>query len=173
MKKNENSTPLDESFTTTLLVTQSPEEVFNAINNVRGWWAESIEGITEQLNAEFLQYYRDIHIVKMKITELIPGKKVNWLVLDNYFSFTKSKTEWNNTNICFDIYSKGDKTQLVFTHQGLVPQYECYDICNSAWSDIINISLHGLITAGKGNPNAKEDEAFNPVHTKRWQLAVG
>jgi hypothetical protein len=171
MKKTESKTLQDKSFTTTLLVTQSPKEVFDAINNVRGWWSESIEGTTDQLNAEFLQYYRDIHIAKMKIAELIPGKKVTWLVLDSRFSFTKIKSEWKDTKICFEISRKGDKTQLLFTHLGLVPQYECYDVCNDAWSDLINISLRGLITTGKGHPNPKEDSSFNPKQAKRWKLA--
>jgi len=29
----------------------------------------------------------------MKIIEFAPGKKIVWLVLDNYFNFTEDKTE--------------------------------------------------------------------------------
>jgi hypothetical protein len=35
-------------FATTIVVAQTPKEVFNAINNVRGWWSENIEGGTEK-----------------------------------------------------------------------------------------------------------------------------
>ncbi len=170
MKKSESILLQDESFSTTLLVNQTAKEVFDAINNVRGWWSESIEGITDSLNAEFLQYYQDIHIAKMKIVEFIPGKKVVWFVLDNHFSFTKDKTEWKHTKICFEISKKNNQTQLFFIHKGLLPEYECYDVCNHAWNELINLSLHSLITNGKGNPNPKEDSGFNSRKGKRWKL---
>ena len=160
----------DKSFTTTILVTQTPKEVFDAINNVRKWWSESIEGITDRLDAEFLQYYRDIHIAKMKIVEFVEGKKLVWLVLDSHFSFTGISNEWKDTRMCFDISKKGDKTQLHFTHLGLVPKYECFNVCHDAWNDLIGISLHGLITSGRGRPNPIEDEAFNPRGLKRWRV---
>jgi hypothetical protein len=144
------------NFTTTILVDQTPKEVFNAINNVRGWWSEEIEGSTNKLNDEWNYHYQDVHRCKMKITEFIPNKKVVWLVMDNYFSFTQDKSEWKGNKIIFEITERENKTQLQFTQEGLVPEYECYDICQNAWSTYIQKSLYSLITTGTGQPNAKD-----------------
>lgn len=145
-------------FTTTLLVSQTPQEVFNAIINVRGWWSEEVEGNTEKLNDEFTYHYKDVHSCKMKLIEVVPNEKVVWHVLDNYFNFTQDKSEWKDTKISFEISKKDDKTHLRFTHIGLVPDYECFDVCNTAWTQYIQESLLGLITTGKGQPNSKEGE---------------
>lgn len=143
-------------FTTTLLVDQTPTEVFNAINNVRGWWSEEIEGGTEKLNDEFAYHFQDIHLCRMKLVEVVPDKEVVWYVMENYFKFTEDKSEWIGTKVIFEISKQGDKTQLKFTHEGLVPAYECYAICRDAWTSYIQNSLAGLITSGKGSPNAKD-----------------
>jgi hypothetical protein len=107
----------------------------------------------------------------MKLTEVVPGQKVVWLVLDNYFKFTKDKSEWKGTKVIFDILPKGDQTQIRFTHEGLVPQYECYEICREAWTSYIRESLRNLITTGKGQPNAKEDDGFNEQLVEKWRIA--
>jgi hypothetical protein len=146
----------DQNFTTTFMVDQTPEVAFDAINNVRGWWSEEIEGSTNKLGDEFTYRYEDVHRCKMKLKEVIPGKKVVWLVLDNYFNFTEDKTEWKGTEVTFDISKKGNKTEIRFTHLGLVPEYECFDICSKAWGSYTNGSLRSLITTGKGKPNQKE-----------------
>jgi hypothetical protein len=140
-------------FTTTILVDKNPKKAFNAINNPRGWWSEEIEGNTDKLNGEFTYHYKDVHRCKMKLIESIPGKKVVWYVLDNYFKFTKDKSEWKDTKIIFDISTQDGKTKIQFTHAGLVPEYECYDICYNAWTNYIQNSLRSLITTGKGKPN--------------------
>ncbi len=144
------------NFTTSIIVDKSPGEVFNAINNVRGWWSEEIEGSTDKLNAEWNYHYQDVHRCKLKIIELIPDQKVVWLVVDNYFSFTKDKEEWTGNTIVFEISERNNATHLQVTQIGLVPEYECYDVCENAWNTYIQKSLYSLITTGKGQPNSSE-----------------
>lgn len=143
-------------YTTAFLVDQSPKEAFEAIKDVRGWWSGNIEGGTTRLGDEFTYRYEDVHYSKQRLVEVVPNKRVVWLVLDSCLSFVKDKGEWTGTKIFFELSKKGAKTQVRFTHRGLVTQYECYDACSSAWSGYINESLRGLIAKGRGKPNPKE-----------------
>ena len=145
-----------QSFGAHFTVDQSQDEVFKAISNVRGWWSEEIEGRTDTLGSEFTYRYQDAHRCKVKITEFVTGQKILWLILDNHFNFTRDKSEWKGTTVVFEISKVGHKTKLRFTHKGLVPEYECFDVCSNAWSSYINGSLRGLIESGKGHPNQKE-----------------
>lgn len=145
-----------QDFSLNLTVDQSPETVYNAINNVRAWWSQEIEGSTDRLDGEFTYRYQDVHRCTIKVTELIPGRRVVWQVLDNHFSFTEDKSEWIGTRVIFDITQQDGHTQLQFTHQGLVPAYECYSACVGGWTQYIQHSLYSLITTGAGQPNNRE-----------------
>ena len=147
----------EQNLTHTFTVANSPAEVFAAINDVRAWWSGEIDGVTDQLGAEWTYRYKDMHRSTQRIVELIPGKKVEWLVVDSYLSFVKDKTEWDGTKIVFDIAAKGDETNVTFTHVGLAPDVECFEMCSDAWGSYIKGSLRNLITTGKGEPNSKED----------------
>ncbi len=139
-----------QNFSTRILVDQTPADVYAAINNPRAWWQGEFEGKTDELDAEFIYKMGDIHYSKQKVTELIPGQKVVWDVTDSNLSFVDLKTEWTGTKIVFEITEINNKTQIRFTHFGLVPQFQCYEGCSNAWEQLIQKSLVSLITTGKG-----------------------
>jgi len=159
----------NKDFTSTIVVEQNAATAFNAITNFRAWWSEEIEGKTDHVNETFFYHYKDVHLCKLKLIEKIADKKLVYLVTENEFNFVKDKTEWAGTKLIFELMPEGDKTRIVFTHEGLVPEYECYEVCNDAWTSYIQGSLQSLITTGKGKPNAKEG-GLNAELVKKWGL---
>ena len=145
-----------KDYHTSILVHATAQETFNAINNVRGWWTENLEGNSEKLNDEFTVYFGDVHVSTQKLVEVIPGKKLVWLVTYSRLNFIQKKDEWTNTRIVFELSEKEGQTQVDFTHAGLVPSIECFDACSNAWTQYIHGSLLNLINTGKGQPTRKE-----------------
>ena len=143
----------NQNYSISFAVDEPPEQVFHAINNVRGWWSGEIEGETDKLGAEFTYRYQNMHRSKQKITGLVANKKVVWHVLDSSLSFLKDKSEWTGSDIVFDVLAKNSKTEVRFTHVGLAPQMECYGSCSNAWSMLVNGNLRKLITTGKTQPD--------------------
>ena len=56
----------------------------------------------------------------------------------------------------FEIFKQADKTKLVITHLGLVPEFECFDACAKGWTHYLQNSLLPLITTGIGKPDQKK-----------------
>jgi uncharacterized protein YndB with AHSA1/START domain len=142
-----------QDYSIAFTVDASPEEVFAAVNNVRGWWSGEIEGRTDQLGEQFTYQYKNLHRTTQQITELVAGKKVVWHVIDSYIGFVAHKTEWVDTDVVFEITRRGKQTELRFTHVGLVPTIECYGGCSGAWGFYVKESLRELIETGRGQPN--------------------
>jgi uncharacterized protein YndB with AHSA1/START domain len=140
----------DTSFRTSFVVDQSPEQVFRAVTEVARWWTGEVDGSAARLGDEFDYRYADMHVSRQKVTELVPGRTVVWRVLDAKLSFTEDPAEWIGTEMIFRIDRQDDRTVLSFEHAGLVPEFECFDQCSSAWGFFVNGSLKRLITTGEG-----------------------
>ncbi|HTE33453.1 MAG TPA: SRPBCC domain-containing protein [Chryseolinea sp.] len=141
-----------QDFTATIEVAKSPQEVFYHItNDVAKWWGgKDLEGDSKKLNDEFIIHHLDAHYSKQKLVEVVPDKKVVWLVTESKLNWLKKdQSEWINTRMIFDISAKGDKTILYFTHDGLVPEKECYAMCEQGWNMVIKDWLFNFITDGR------------------------
>lgn len=140
----------NKSFTATIEVAKSAQDVFNAIKEVPKWWnKEDFEGNSSKLNDEFIINHPNQHYSKQKLIEVVPNKKIVWLVTDSTLHWLlKDKHEWTNTKMIFEITEKDDKTLLLFTHEGLVPEKECYAMCEKGWTMIIKDWLFHYITVG-------------------------
>jgi len=147
-----------QDYTTSITVNATPQEAFKCINNVTKWWTENLAGRSKKPNDEFTVRFDDVHVSTQKLVEVIPGKKVVWLVTEGKLNFIKDKQEWNGTKISFEISEKEGKTQVRFTHHGLIPTIECFDACSNAWGDYIQGSLKSLINTGKGQPTPATDK---------------
>jgi len=148
-----------QSFNSRFLVEQSPQEVFDAINDVRAWWSGAIEGDTDKLGATFRYRYENLHDSTQTVSEFVPGKKVVWHVTDGHLAFVDDQRGWKDTDIVFEIVRKGRKTELRFTHVGLEPGCECYDACSGGWDAVINGNLRQRIITGETQPNPFDEAA--------------
>lgn len=158
-----------KSYTSTILVNKTTHDAFKAIQNFRGWWSQEIVGNTNKLGETFFYHYKDVHLCKIKLIEMQADKRLVYQIVDNEFNFTKDKSEWINTKLIFELQSEGYKTKIVFTHKGLVPEYECYAVCNDAWTSYIQGSLKDYIEKGIGKPNGKEG-GLNAELVEKWGL---
>src|SRR5438046_811505 len=69
-----------QDYATSITVERTPAYVFDAITDPRRWWSGEFEGPTDEVGGVFTYRYEDLHISKQKVTELVPGKRVVWLV---------------------------------------------------------------------------------------------
>lgn len=148
------------NFTTTITVDATPREAFDAINDVPGWWGR-ITGSTAAVGDEFVYLVPGLHYSGFRVTDITPEQHIAWLVTGSHLDFTTDRQEWTGTTVRFDIDETDEGTRITFTHEGLEPEDECYDVCSNAWSMFVNGSLKTFIETGEGKPYSFDgDEAL-------------
>ena len=140
-----------QDFNYSLTVKASANEAMKKISQVNLWWAKNFKGRAAELNDEFSVHFGDT-FVNFKISEVVPGKKITWLVTDCNLHWIKDKKEWSNTEVIYTLTEKDGKTTIDFVHKGLTPDSECYDSCKPGWTHHLKDSLLKLIDEGTGFP---------------------
>ena len=129
-----------------LIIKPPTEIVYTALSKTEGlcgWWTtaaktdEHIGGIAEFIFGE--RYYN-----KMKITNLLNNKKVEWKCLEG-------DKEWIGTTFLFDLEEKDGGTILRFSHNNWKEETDFFASCNYNWGYYMK-SLKQLCETGKGTP---------------------
>lgn len=156
-----------ENMNATMTVDRTPEEVFAAITDVRGWWTENLIGDSAALHDEFIFHddfkyagetvreKQGIRFCRFRIIEVVPGERMVWHVVDSDLTFVEYRDEWTDTKVVFELTATEQGTRLHFTHEGLTVQSECFEDCSRGWEFYITKSLPELITTGTGQPIGK------------------
>lgn len=141
-----------ENFTCSFVTEKSREAIYAGILDVQGWWSENIEGDPGALGGAWVYDNLPVHRSLFRVTELVPGERVVWDVLENMLSFVADQSEWVGDRLVFEIAPEGAGHRLTFTQQGLTAADQCYAICDNAWTGYIAGSLRARIEVGKGSP---------------------
>jgi hypothetical protein len=126
-------------------------DVINKISRIPDWWGITFSGNSENENDKFIVKMGGDSFFNFTVAELVPDKKIVWLVTDCNMPWYSDKKEWQNTKVIFDLFENNGVTTLKFTHEGLTPDIECYKDCEPGWTHWITRSLFSYLTTGKGD----------------------
>jgi len=139
-----------KNFQSSISAKISAGEAIKKISKVPEWWGITFSGNSERQNDKFVVKMGGDSFFDFTVSELIPDKKVVWLVTNCYMPWCSDKKEWAHTKLIFDLSENNGVTTLDFTHEGLTPEIECYKDCETGWTHWIRTSLFSYFTTGKG-----------------------
>ncbi|MFF0544675.1 SRPBCC family protein [Nocardia thailandica] len=142
----------DKDFTRTITVDRTPDQAWAAINDVRGWWSRTADGGSGTVGDSYVFDVPGVHHCRMTTVEAEPGRRLVWRVSDAFLAFVDDTAEWEGTTVEFDLTPRPGGTEIRFTHVGLAPRAECYEVCADAWNGFVTDSLRGLLETGAGAP---------------------
>ncbi|EQA47124.1 hypothetical protein LEP1GSC050_0696 [Leptospira broomii serovar Hurstbridge str. 5399] len=128
----------------------SASEAIKKISKIPEWWGITFAGNSEKQDDKFTVNMGGDSFFNFTVEELIPDKRVVWLVTDCNMPWYSDKKEWAKTKLIFDLNENNGMTELNFTHEGLTPNVECYNDCAPGWTHWIKTSLFSYFTTGKG-----------------------
>lgn len=132
-----------------LVIHASPEDVYQALTEEEGlanWWTRDTRAVPMVgAVAEFGFHDRSV-VFKMRIDQLVPGRKVSWYCLGEH-------PEWKETVLEFGLSPDSDRTRLRFSHRGWKSINGIFARCSFDWARYL-LSLKSYLETGEGNPHA-------------------
>ena len=146
-----------KSYHQSILIKASKKKAYNALtHHIADWWS-TIEGTSDEINAEFKVSFGAESYWKFKIESLNNPNEVIWKCIESHqdHNLKGIDEEWTNTKLYWLISKSGDKTKIDFLHDGLIETGVCYEVCSNGWDFYILYSLKHFLDTGVGKPSGK------------------
>ena len=113
-----------------VLVSTNHQKTFEALSlNIDQWWGD-VDNPPQKLGDVFTVSWGEPWY-QFKITEYNPFEKITWECIDaNQIigGLEGVEKEWVGTKLSWEIKNtNSNEVQVTGTHQGLIPQFICYD----------------------------------------------
>lgn len=147
---------MNDHFQQTIALNADPAKVYAAIATtagLRGWWTTACNGDTRI--GGVIHFGFECADKDMRVEHLEANREVRWLCTHAHIGVDglAHRDEWVGTRMVFRLAaSDGGRTRLDFEHIGLVPELECYDLCDKGWRYFLD-SLKQFVETGRGTPH--------------------
>lgn len=138
-----------------ITIATNVNEVFNALTlSVPDWWGP-VDRPHSKLGDRFKVSFGEAFWT-FEIKALKPNQTITWLCVESnqvHAGLKGVKEEWLGTLIHWNLEKlETGETMVRFQHEGLVPDFNCYDVCATAWDFFITNSLKSYLEKGQGQP---------------------
>ena len=121
----------------TITTSLTPNRVFDALTKeMSNWWTD-MSSMVNKIGDKTTAKFEDGTAWSFEVTSLEDDKLIELYCYEaNHIhpvTTPEMRTEWQHTTLRFEIIPKGDETEIHFTHIGLTPEVNCYDICCTGW----------------------------------------
>ncbi len=131
-------------YTTSIEINRPASAVFRAISKqLEDWWGNQDHQITEAgivFKVSWAEPWYQFKVIKYQ-----ENKEMIWECVDaNQIieGLEGVQKEWVGTKIHWRLKEiSSEHTQLHFEHEGLIPEFICFDVCSRAWSDFLHQHL--------------------------------
>ncbi|MER3318045.1 MAG: hypothetical protein RIB79_07115 [Allomuricauda sp.] len=133
-----------ENYTTQVTINCSIQEAFTAISkNLEDWWGKQDFPI-DRTGLIFKVSWGEPWY-QFKVLEYQENREMIWECIDanqKIDGLENVEKEWVGTKIHWTLSEiKKGKTLLEFEHQGLVPDFICFEFCAKSWNHFLKESL--------------------------------
>ncbi|MGH1366346.1 MAG: hypothetical protein ACRBF0_22490 [Calditrichia bacterium] len=135
-------------YKTSVIIKANQRSVFEGLTkHIDSWWGKTdrpVSGLSDEFTVSWGEpWYR------FKVIDFKPDEKISWECIDSrqiISGLQGVEKEWVGTKQHWDVKRMDAETvEVSFYHEGLVPDFICYDVCSRTWGSYIATHLKSFL----------------------------